>query len=392
MDIPTDYDHPGCTQARALNGEMTDNYLAHTWIGDPLADAAMVALSKMKRRDSTQLIRDFIDDTVPETLTDAPPELHAFFADASTPPDWFDGPALGAGVNMFLRNLKMVLGGMIAGTLVEGFSTNISQSFFITGRLRDQGVRRLQQNNRHMLEIFFPGGLERQGDGWKLSVRIRLIHAQIRGLLADSQEWNHDAWGTPLSSAHLGYAITAFSARLLKHMKRMGASYTPEEAASFMAAWRYSGYLMGIPESILFRDEEDALKLFEIGALCEPVPGTSSAVMAHSLVNSAPLVVGIADREEQLQTSRYVYKMSRALIGDPLADQLNYPKQSSFGALPWFRAQARYDAVMSKFFPKHAGRNQFDNFMTLLSGSRYDDVGISYEVPDHVYAEESSDF
>ena len=64
---------------------------------------------------------------------------------------------------MFLRNLKMVLGGMIAGTLVEGFSTNISQSFFITGRLRDQGVRRLQQNNRHMLEIFFPGGLERPG-------------------------------------------------------------------------------------------------------------------------------------------------------------------------------------------------------------------------------------
>ena len=83
-------------------------------------------------------------------------------------------------------------------------------------------------------------------------MRIRLIHAQIRGLLADSEEWDSDAWGTPLSSAHLGYAITAFSARLLKHMKRMGASYTPEEAASFMAAWRYSGYLMGIPESILF--------------------------------------------------------------------------------------------------------------------------------------------
>ena len=47
---------------------------------------------------------------------------------------------------------------------------------------------------------------------------------------------------------------------------------------------------------------------------------------------------------------------------------------------------------MSRYFPKHAGRNQFDNFMTLLSGSRYDDMGISYEVPDHVYAEESSDF
>ena len=53
-------------------------------------------------------------------------------------------------------------------------------------------------------------------------------------------------------------------------MKTLGASYNDEEYASFMAVWRYSGHLIGIPEAILFHDADDALKLYEIGLMCEP--------------------------------------------------------------------------------------------------------------------------
>ena len=143
-----------------------------------------------------------------------------------------------------------------------------------------------------MMEIFLPGGLDRQGDGWKLSVRIRIIHARVRHLLNDSEDWEADEWGTPISGAHLGYAISAFSARLLKHMKTLGAIYNDEESASFMPVWRYPGHLVGIPETILFRDEEEALILYGIGLLCEPDAPIESVVMAHSRVNSAPLIAG----------------------------------------------------------------------------------------------------
>ena len=90
--------------------------------------------------------------------------------------------------------------------LTDGFATLNSKSFVQTGRIFDNGVRRLQQNNRHFMEIYFPGGLQRYGDGWKLSVRIRFIHAQVRRLLGQSTEWSHEAWGVPISAAHLGYA------------------------------------------------------------------------------------------------------------------------------------------------------------------------------------------
>ena len=216
----------------------------------------------------------------------------------------------------------MVLVGFVAGVLIEGFTTNIAKSFFITGRVRDQGIRRLMQNNRHMIDIFLPGGLERDGDGWKLSVRIRIIHGRVRHLLAHSDEWNHEAWGMPLSSAQLGCAISAFSARLLKHMKTLGADYTDEEHDSFMAVWRYSGHLMGIPDTILFRDAEEALKLYDVGLMCEPSVELESLVMAHSLVNSAPMVAGVTEPAERRELTKYVYRLSRGLIGNELADQL----------------------------------------------------------------------
>ena len=205
-----------------------------------------------------------------ESLRSAPDSVRKFFRDAETPPEWLDYSAFAPGVRMFHRNSQLVLAAFVAGVLIEGFTTNIAKSFLITGRFRDQGVRRLGQNNRHMMEIFLPGSLYRDGDGWKLSVRIRIVHARLRHLLDNSEDWDTEAWGVPISAAHLGYAISAFSARLLKHMKMLGATYNDAEYASFMAVWRYSGYLMGIPETILFQDADEALKLYDIGHMCEP--------------------------------------------------------------------------------------------------------------------------
>ena len=249
--------------------------------------------------------------------------------------------------------------------------------------------RRLKQNNRHMVEIFIPGGLERRdGDGWKLSVRVRLVHAMVRRLLNASEDWDIEEWGTPICAAHVGFAITAFSARLLKHLESLGAKFEDEERASFMQVWRYSGYLMGIPETILFRDEEDALELFEIGGLCEPPADMESIALAHSLVNSAPLIAGIEDPEGRRKLASYVFRVSRALIGPPLANDLMYPRYPTFGVLWWFRMQNRYDDFMNRLFTSRVRNN---NKMTaLLDVSMFDEGGITYKMPDHVYAEESS--
>ncbi len=389
MNIPSDY-HAGYEKARKVAPEMASNYIAHTLIGDPLAEAMMDDLEELGSHKAWSLIEAAMQNEGEEALRDAPASMREFFKQAETPPEWLDYSAFAPAIRMFHRNSQMILAAFVAGVLIEGFTTNIAKSFFITGRVRDQGTRRLGQNNRHMMEIFLPGGLDRQGDGWKLSVRIRIVHARVRHLLNNSDDWDAEAWGIPISSAHLGYAVAAFSARLLKHMKTLGAIGNEEERESFMAVWRYSGHLMGIPKSILFRDEEEALRMYEIGLMCEPDVPIESMVMAHSLINSAPLIAGRTSPEERRKLAKYVYRISRGLIGRDTADRLMYPSYSSFGVVWWFRFQKRYGHILNKLLLGRTQNGNYTRFTSLLETSVYDEEGIRYRLPDHVYAEESS--
>lgn len=388
--VPTCY-ADGFQKASELDPDIASNYIAHTSVGDPEADALIEALETVDPVRSMEYISAGMDQDE-EKLIGAPSAIRDFFSGINTVPDWVDFESFMPGIKMFHRNSKIVLAAFVGGVLIEGFSTNISKSFFITGRVRESGVRRLKQNNRHMVEIFMPGGLLRDGDGWKLSVRVRLVHAKVRHLLKHSDDWDLEAWGEPISSAHVGYSITAFSARLLEHMKSLGAQYTEEEKESFLAIWRYSGFLMGIPETILFRTKEEALRIFETGYLCEPDPDEDSIAMANSLVNAAPLVAGITDSKARRDLATYVYSVSRALIGQELADALKYPAQSTFGVLPWFRLQGHYNRLMSKLFPGQARNNNYTNFTGLMEVSEFDEQGISYRMPDHVHAERSREW
>src|SRR5690606_14549348 len=121
-----------------------------------------------------------------------------FFAELEPVPAWFDRAKTIAGGEAFYRHSEMFILAVTAAIMVEGFSTGMSKSFAITGKMVDAAVRRLRQNNRHIIEIMLPGGLDRKSDGWKLSLRARLVHARIRNLLTKSPEWDAAAWGTPL--------------------------------------------------------------------------------------------------------------------------------------------------------------------------------------------------
>ena len=44
----------------------------------------------------------------------------------------------------------------------------------------------------------------------------------------------------------------------------LGATFSDEERDGYMAVRRYASYLIGIPETILFHDESEALRLFDM--------------------------------------------------------------------------------------------------------------------------------
>ena len=367
-------------------GGGVDNYIRHTTVGDPELDPIMEELTaSVSPENLHQFIKAGIEGEK-DDLRKAPQALRDFFEKTEVPPPWLDYDAFHPGIRSFNANVDLMLAAFVAGVLVEGFATLIAKSFNITGRVATT-TRRLQQNNRHLMEIFFPDGLQRDNDGWKLSVRIRFVHARVRCLLTHSEQWDHEAWGTPLSAANLGFAISVFSKRLLDHAVLVGAEFTEEEKTSVIDVWRYAGYLMGIPETILYRNRDEAEAIYQIAHLCEPPPDADSVHMANTLIQSIPEVAGIEKPSEQKKTITLAYRISRALIGNKLADSFEYPKYSTTGTLFAFRLKQHLQRWL-----RGSQLVRLNNFTQLLQISMYDRGGVSYRMPDHFLQSKSHDW
>ena len=368
-NIPSAY-VDGYAKARTVDRIAADNYVRHTTIGDPVLDPIMEELSSMPPADLHRFIAAGIEQQE-GALREAPRLLRDFIESLDDPPPWFDYDALRPGIRAFHANVDLMLIAFVTGVLVEGFSTLIAKSFSITERVSST-TRRLQQNNRHMMDIFFPGG-------WKLSTRIRFIHARIRALMNHSEDWNHEAWGTPVSAAHLGFALSVFSKRLLEYSLQVGARFSHEERESVMAVWRYTGYLMGIPETILYTTTAEAEEIYKMSYLCEPSADSDSIAVANGLIRAIPSVAGVTDPAQEKELTSLAYRLSRALIGNRLASRFEFPGDSTFGTLFMFRMKQRIQRMM-----KGGQLVRSDNFTQLLQISVYDQHGLSYKMPDHV--------
>jgi len=404
MQIPTDY-RAGFAKARLVDSDMASRYIAQTMVGDPLADAAILACASVPASRQHAWFQRGIEGGA-AAITDAPAELRALITEVERVPPWHDAAATLPGCRVFHGRSEIFFAAFVGSVLIEAFSTMISKSFSITGRLVDQGVRRLQQANRHLVEIFLPGGLDRHAEGWSLSLRIRLIHARSRLLLSRSDEWDTPAWGVPLSGAHMAFGAAAFSGLLLHRARMLGLSLTQEESDAVMRIWHYCGHVMGLDPTVQCRTEAEAMRLYRIGKMCEPPPGLEAIMLANAMVNSAPLVAGFTDAEKRRPLVRRIYGVSRALIGDELADSLRFPRSGPPGALTLLWLQNRVDGLLRRTFPAFDKRRRVSQFGRAMDFSYYEPTlaagqnpiptsgeeapkigGINYNVPQHLHAE-----
>ena len=235
-----------------------------------------------------------------------------------------------------------------------------------------------------------PRGIEPTGDGWKLTLRIRVVHARVRSLLANSEEWEHDAWGVPISAAHLTLAAASFSARMLDYAAMLGAPLDDEDRAGIMHVWSFTAHVMGVPDDLLFHDHAEGLRLFRLGAACEPPPDHDAIAMAHCVIKTAPMMMDIRDPTRRAAAARHIYRVSRELLGDPTAETLRFPPKEALPVLPWLRAKAALQRSVGRVFPA-AGRAA--NAASFLNVLRYADVGerrIVYDLPDQLRSDRSS--
>ena len=172
--------------------------------------------------------------------------------------------------------------------------------------------------------------------------------------MLESGEWDVESDGMPLHAAHLAIAAAGFSASSIVAVGKLGIKMERQERDDLMHVWRYVIWLLGIPDEIFrFDSIDDAMHLKDVGFACEPLPGHRGdhhGARHHQL--GPPTSWTSPTRGRRRSGSRPPSSSaSRALIGDEIADRLDYPKQSTFGVLALVRAQRRLQMLASRLIP-----------------------------------------
>ena len=390
MNVPRSYTD-GYARARDLDTAWAEAYVRHTTVGDPVADTVVEELARIHRPSRVHGVIQSAISRYEDPPPGTPESLVHFVESASTLPAWFDRDLAMAGSRAFLRNSTRVMAALVCGAIIEGFATMISKAFLVRNRITENGVRRLKQNLLQLVEQFLPGGIEPGGDGWRLCLRIRLVHAQARMLIKNSADWDMDADGMPISASQVALGTVAFSVRLMDHVEALGGDFSPRERRGFVHVWRYAAELLGIPNPVRFTDEVSAKKLFRIALACEPPVDDHGIILANSIINSAPLVLGDKAGAERRSRAGVLYRLSRGLIGDDLADRLQYPPRKRFSIAPvrLLRMQAKWERALFRMFPRLKSLDAMAKTNTLLSASDLGAYEHSFDLPTSLLDEHS---
>ena len=167
-----------------------DDYVRFLATTDPLADAVAAAFAALPAGRGRRLLDTALDYGV-EAVPDAGPALTALFAQLDHVPLWVDWERLDRGGALFLRSGAFGILVLALYSLPLTYSSpGGNKPLVFTGNLLRRAPGRLAETARFAVATSRPGGLRRFADGFKSTVKVRLMHAQVRRLLWQSGRWN----------------------------------------------------------------------------------------------------------------------------------------------------------------------------------------------------------
>lgn len=322
---------PNPTQAQL------DEFIGFLHQGDRLADAVVVWMHEYGHKNARALIAQASEHGI-ASIPDAPQPLREFFAQAEFVPLWVDRAKLDLGCDahrrtgpmaeLVLRNVAL-MGGYVAAAATKPLA--------FTAQLDKSTARRLVETGKYWVEVTTRGSLLPHGDGWKTSIHVRLMHAQVRYMLNRSEKWDHEAWGEPLNQADTVATNLLFSYIFMHSLRALGFRFSTEEREAIIHLWRYAGYLMGVDERLLPASEDDAARVAFLNYLTLAEPDDDSRRLAQSLLDvSWEFGEKTTGLPRWVTSIEYNYRagFSRLILGKQTSDLLGLPDNlAKFGVI-----------------------------------------------------------
>lgn len=361
--IPTRF--ANVDQARQKFGDQVDRLAPFLLRGDPLADAVIDEMRTMREGRGFALVNEILAN--PEMPSaQRPPALRAFFEHVDYVPAWVNWEAMRRGNELLLRS--GILGGIVlaSASLVLGYASPAgNKPLVFSGRLKERAGRRLAETSRFVQAVAQFDGFRRRGDAFAITVRVRLMHAQVRSMLRKAPYWKMDAWGDPVNQHDMAATTLLFSLVFLEGIRKLGIEAEHDESESFMHLWRYAGHVMGVDTEILPTSEFEGWKLATLIRMTQGAPDDDSRALTAALFDAA---LEKAKTEKEIRMGNFRREMGRGfcrhLLGDELADALAVPHSPYEGASHVFRASTRAMESVRK-------RSRDVHRLMVESGTRY---------------------
>jgi hypothetical protein len=301
-------------------------------VGDPLADAVVAAMRAMPDGQGRVLLERAIEEGI-DAVPQAPQEFRAFFAQVDEIPFWLDAEQIELGARTSRRSGILGLYALQGLALMGGYlASRPGKTLVATGNLRSAAPRRLVETASWWLDITEPKALTRFGTGFKNTLRVRILHAQVRAAMVRRPGWDYEAWDHPLNQVQTVGTLTLFSLAFLVGTHELGVRHTTREREAVVHMWRYIGYLQGIVPELVPTTEADTWRLFWLEAVTEFIPDEDSLRLARALADTfgPPEGENPASRLIHWAVSNYTGSYSRLVLGRRNADFLELPDSALF--------------------------------------------------------------
>ncbi|MDV6211961.1 oxygenase MpaB family protein [Rhodococcus erythropolis] len=275
-------------KAIAMYGRpMVEKLTEHALLADDYAYRAMLDF-KDKSNTANWRTFDIAMEHGIDALDDVPPGMAALFEQFDRIPEWVDFDQLYRGAVAFWRAGPIVPPILAWATIAGGFSMySATRPVLFSGRLRaaDHVGTRLVESFRYVVAAYTPGGMGRFEEGFRLTAKVRMIHAAVRHSLSQSDAWDWANWGIPINNLD-GMETQAgqFGVKFVDAVHSSGIRFSDRELEDIFALSRYVGYVIGVPEEILHTDPDDARKKSDLHTLLEREPDDLCREVVHSVI------------------------------------------------------------------------------------------------------------
>lgn len=370
IDVPSDVP-PGHLLGRTVNYEQAvgmygrpelEFMTSHYNTGDELGYQAYAALKPLKGAG-----KDMFDQALThgiDSVDNPPQELVDLFADVDSVPDWVDWEQLHRGSVSYWRSGKLVVMTLAYAAIGAGFRTyGGSRPLVLSRRLieRDQVGRRLIETLRWAANSSKPGGMLRNGDGFRTTMQVRWIHGAVRYHLSRNKDWDWDDWGMVVSNLDSIYTMGClFCEAVVDAIEKAGIKLSAQEREDITALWRYIGHIMGIPEEINFTDWADLKRKSAIirqiehpaDEGCRALMKSLTDFMCEEEIPGYEIIPKAIDKKlDADQKRKLTYGLMRSWAGDDICDQLNIPRNRLRFLLPVARPLLTLHDRISQFLP-----------------------------------------